>query len=479
MTDELSKKASSATKWSLVTEVVVKLISPLTQIALAHILAPEAFGVVATVTMVTSFADMLSDAGFQKYLIQHEFEDTGHLYRSANVAFMTNLFVSLVLWLLVGIFNEPLAALVGNDGLGIVLIVACASLPLTALSSIQLALFHRTFAFKELFVVRVVVALVPLVVTVPLALLGFDFWSLVIGTIAGNLVNALVLTLKSDWKPSLFYSFAELREMISFSAWTLLEQFSIWLTSWMGTFIVGSLLTSYYLGLYKTSISMVNTGMGIITSATTPVLFAELSRRQGDDESFQSAFFRMQEKVALFVVPLGFGIFFYRDFVTTLVLGPQWSEGSLMFGLWALSSAVVIPIGYYASEVFRAKGRPKLSFASQVAYLLIMAPVTYYAATLDFGSFALYSSLLRIVAICIDIFILEAFIKFPVGKMIARLAPIFVCSAVMIVAGWVLADFGVPTIAGIIACVVVYALCCEVFPSTRAQLNGILSRFMR
>ena len=224
---------------------------------------------------------------------------------------------------------------------------------------------------------------------------------------------------------------------------------------------------------------MVNTGMGIITSATTPVLFAELSRRQGDNESFQSAFFRMQEKVALFVVPLGFGIFLYRDFVTALVLGPQWSDGSLMFGLWALSSAVVIPIGYYASEVFRAKGRPKLSFASQVAYLLIMAPVTYFAATLDFESFALCSSLLRLIAIGIDVFILKAFIKFPVGKMIACLLPIFICSAVMIAAGWILADFGAPTIAGIFACVVVYALCCEVFPSTRAQLNGILSRIMR
>lgn len=206
MTDELTQKASSATKWSLVTEVVVKLISPLTQIALAHILAPEAFGVVATVTMVTSFADMLSDAGFQKYLIQHEFRDKSHLFRSANVAFVTNLFVSLALWSLVALFNEPLAALVGNDGLGIVLIVACASLPLTTLSSIQLALFHRAFSFKELFVVRVAVALVPLFVTVPLALLGFDFWSLVIGTIIGNLVNSLVLTLKSDWKPSFFFT---------------------------------------------------------------------------------------------------------------------------------------------------------------------------------------------------------------------------------------------------------------------------------
>ena len=323
------------------------------------------------------------------------------------------------------------------------------------------------------------VALVPLFVTVPLALLGFGFWSLVIGTIAGNLVNAVVLTVKSDWKPFLFYSLAELKEMFSFSAWTLLEQFSIWLTSWMGTFIVGSLLTSYYLGLYKTSISMVNTAMGIITSATTPVLFAELSRRQGDAEAFESAFFRMQRKVGLFVVPLGCGIFLYRDFATELILGPQWGEASLMFGLWALSSAVVIPIGYYASEVFRAKGRPKLSFASQLAYLVVMVPVTYYAATLDFESFALVSSLIRLAAIAIDMAILRAFIEFPVGRMLRGLAPIFLCSLAMLGMGTLLDNLGVPDLAGIAACVVAYALCCEVFPTTRAELNGMLSRFIR
>ena len=479
MSDELTKKASSATKWSLVTEVVVKLISPLTQVALAHILAPEAFGVVATVTMVTSFADMLSDAGFQKYLIQHEFGDEEALSRGANVAFVTNLAVSLTLWALIAAFNDPLAAMVGNEGLGIVLVVACASLPLTGLSSIQLALFHRRFAFKELFAVRVAVALVPLLVTVPLALLGFGFWSLVVGTIVGNLVNAIALTVKSNWKPFLFYSFTELKGMFSFSAWTLLEQLSIWLTSWMGTFIVGSLLTSYHLGLYKTSISMVNTAMGIITSATTPVLFAELSRRQGDPQAFERAFFRMQRKVGLFVVPLGFGIFLYRDFATELILGPQWSEASLMFGLWALTSAVVIPIGYYASEVFRAKGRPKLSFASQVAYLVVMVPVTYYAATLDFESFALVSSLVRFVAIAIDMFILKFFIKFPIGRMLRGLAPIFLCSLVMFGVGGLLDGLGVPVLMGVAACVLAYALCCEVFPSTRAGLNGILSKFCK
>lgn len=477
MTDELSKKVSSATIWSLVTEVVVKLISPLTQIVLAHILAPEAFGVVATVTMVTSFADMLSDAGFQKYLIQHDFEDQNHLFNSANVAFFTNLGISVILWFVVGIFSNPLAAVLGNEGLGIVLVIACSSLPLTALSSIQLALYHRSLAFKQLFSVRIAVALVPLVVTVPLALIGLDYWSLIFGTVVGNVVNALVLNAKSEWKPTLYYSVSELKEMISFSSWTLLEQFSIWLTSWMGTFIVGSLLTSYYLGLYKTSISMVNTAMGIVTSATAPVLFAELSRRQNDEAAFEEAFFRMQQKVALFIVPLGFGIFVYRDFATTLVLGQQWSEASLMFGLWGLSSALVIPIGYYASEVFRSKGRPKLSFATQVAYLIVMAPATYCAAKLDFQDFALISSLLRLVAITIDMMALKVFIKFPVGKMLALMAPVFVCSAIMLCAGELFKRIDIPDIAGIILCMLVYAFGCEAFPSTRTQLNSLLIRF--
>ena len=68
----LGVKAALAAKWSIATQVIAKLISPVTTVILAHLLAPEAFAVIATVTMVVSFAEMFADAGFQKYLIQHE-----------------------------------------------------------------------------------------------------------------------------------------------------------------------------------------------------------------------------------------------------------------------------------------------------------------------------------------------------------------------------------------------------------------------
>ncbi len=70
----MDTKIVAAAKWSVITEVLAKLITPLTNIILAHMLAPTAFGILATIMMVISFAEMLADAGFQKFLVQHEFE---------------------------------------------------------------------------------------------------------------------------------------------------------------------------------------------------------------------------------------------------------------------------------------------------------------------------------------------------------------------------------------------------------------------
>ena len=62
----MDTKIVAAAKWSVITEVLAKLITPLTNIILAHMLAPTAFGILATIMMVISFAEMLADAGFSK-----------------------------------------------------------------------------------------------------------------------------------------------------------------------------------------------------------------------------------------------------------------------------------------------------------------------------------------------------------------------------------------------------------------------------
>ena len=136
-----NSKIIGATKWSAITEIVAKLILPITNMVLARLLAPEAFGVVATITMIVSFAEIFTDAGFQKYLIQHEFENDTDREESTTVAFWSNFILSIILWIVIGIFSEPLAVIVGNPGLGNVFSIAWVSIPLAAFSSILMGLY--------------------------------------------------------------------------------------------------------------------------------------------------------------------------------------------------------------------------------------------------------------------------------------------------------------------------------------------------
>ena len=146
----MKKNIKNATVWSTITEIVAKLISPITNMILARLLTPEIFGIVASVTLVFTFADMFTDAGFQKYIVQHEFKDQKDLFRNADVAFWSNLAVSMMFWLVISIFSENIASLTGCEGLGILFVVSCVSLPLTSFSSIQMAIYRRNFDFKML-----------------------------------------------------------------------------------------------------------------------------------------------------------------------------------------------------------------------------------------------------------------------------------------------------------------------------------------
>ncbi|MGR5967705.1 oligosaccharide flippase family protein [Bacillus paranthracis] len=163
---------------------------------------------------------------------------------------------------------------------------------------------------KLSFFVRIISIIIPVLVTIPLAFWGFSYWSLIIGTICVQIFNAVILTVKSKWKPKLEYNVAVLKAMLSFSIWSLMEAILIWLTAWIDAFIIGYYLNTYYLGIYKTSTMMVNSFLALVTAATVPVLFSALSRLQNNKSEFERLFFKFQRLVSVLVLPLGVGIFF-------------------------------------------------------------------------------------------------------------------------------------------------------------------------
>ncbi len=474
--NQMSKKSGRAVFWSLLTQIAPKLVTPIVNMVLARLLAPEAFGAVATINLVITFAEIFTDAGFQKYIVQHEFEDDDDLDKNTNVAFWTNIVVSLIFVAGIVLFRNQIARLVGSPGLGFAIAISSINILLVTFCSTQTAIYNRIMDFKTLFFARMCTVFVPLAVTVPLAFVMKNYWALLIGTLAMNVLNAIVLTARSKWKPRFYFSFKLFREMFGFSAWLLLDSVVVWLTSYIGTFIVGRKLDDYYVGLYKTSMTTVNSITGIIIMAITPVMFSQLSRYQDDDAEMKKTFYTYQRLSAVILIPLGVGFFVFKDLVTWVFLGSQWSEAVDFIGIWGLTSTVAIIFNNYYGTYYRSRGKPKIALILQSVYLVFLVPIIIFSVNHSYEALFYARSLIVVIPIILSSVTMRVAFGFKITETIGNVLPMIVSAVVMGGVGYgtsLIIDSYAWDFACVAICVVVYFALLLLFPKIRREIFSL------
>jgi len=472
----MDTKIVQSTKWSGLTELLSKLIVPFVNLFLARILAPEVFGVVATFTLITSFVEIFTDAGFQKYLVQHEFKSEQDRIDSTNVAFWTNFSFSCIIWMLIVIFRYPIASLVGSSGYEIEIVVMSLNIPMVALSSIQTALYRRDFRFKQLLPVRMITCAVPVVVTLPLAYILRNCWAIIIGALAKEIVFVVLLTLHSNWKPALYYDFKKLKEMLSFSMLMMADSFMIWFTSYAGTFVVSQFLNQYYVGIYKTGVTTITSYMNLIYTITAPVLFAGLSRVQHDEQKSKDIYYSFQKYCALLSIPLGVGAFVFRHFLTMLLLGSQWKEAELLIGGVALGLGFTIITAQYNSDFFRSRGKPHYALLAQTIYGVVMLLALMLAVRYSFTMLCVMRIALIFLYSVISTCIAQHVLKISWLQVLQNVAQPTIAALIMAVVGVLLRNMNASILwilISIAVCVVTYFAVLYMMPPSRKMLKGM------
>lgn len=472
---------ANATKWSAVTEILSKLVTPISSMVLARILAPEVFGVVTSVNLVISFCDVFADAGFQKYIIQRNSKEKKELDHICNVAFWTNLLISLLIWFIIFLFADPIAKLVGSPGEGFALTIACVNLPLHAFTSIQNARLKRNLDFKKLFYVRGLTILIPFVVTIPLALITKSFWSLIIGTIAMNAATAVVMFFIIEWRPRFDFSLETLRSIFGFSIWSLLESILVWVINWGDTFVIGMLLSQHYLGLYKTAMNIVNQIVGVVSATLTPVLLSALSRAQDDDNEFRKIYFNISFYTGILLIPMGVGMFVYQNLLCEITLGSAWLEAAPLMGIWGFVSAIAIIFNSYNGSVLIAKGQPKVSVIVQIVQIAVIIPAVYYAAQMDFVTLSYTRSLIRFLGMLVYSLVVWKLYGLSLLKQLSNLLPVIVSALVMGGAGVVFIHYshGIGMeLLSILICCLIYLAFLMIFPTTRRLVCVVMDKVM-
>lgn len=481
MNNKENISVSSATAWSFLGQLVIKIMPLATNMILARIFSPEVFGVVTTVTMITSFADIFCEAGFQKRIVCKNYLDAEELNKDANVAFWTNFCISVTLWFLISTFSKELAALLGQPGIHKVIIVACVQLPITSVISIQTALNQIEYGFKRIFQAQLFGSLASFAVSVTLSLFGLSYWAIIIGTISNCLIRAVILSGNSEWKPGKYYSFQRLKEMFSFSVWILMESIAVWFSSWTDSFFVGNALSARDLGIYRNSQSTVNGLLAVPQYAITNVLVVKLTKDKGETDKYNQDFLTAQRLLALALYPLGVGVFMYRELAVRIVFGSGWEDAQLIVGLWALVSVFRIVFISSTNAVYVSKGIPKIAFYLQIIDIIILIPTCIYGVKMGFEAFVVIRCIARVLTIIPNLFFMQCFCEIRAIDIVTNNAAAFLSAGGMgVFAFWIqsvtpdgmLIDFGTIMICAVVYCMLAFLFAKKDFMNV---LNGVKS----
>lgn len=216
---------------------------------LTRLLFPEAFGMMALVSVVTIGLALFSDVGIGPSIAQNERGDDPDFL---NTAWSIQVIRGFGLWALTGVLAVPAARFYDAPDLALYLPLAGISLAIAGFNPTRIHTAHRHLLLGRLTVLDLVGQIIGLVVMVALALALKSVLALVIG---GVINAAAILTLAHFALPGhknrFRWEHAAVEELVRFGKWIFLSTAFSFVSTQGDRAILGRFLTLDALGLYN------------------------------------------------------------------------------------------------------------------------------------------------------------------------------------------------------------------------------------
>jgi O-antigen/teichoic acid export membrane protein len=300
-------------------------------VILARLLTPADFGLVA---MVTTFSLLLMNLGFNGFteaVIQREHLDHG----LASNLFWINLAIGLFLTIAFAGAASLLARFYGDPRIAAVAVAMSATIILTSLSVLHLALLKRAMRFSLVSANDILARTTAVIVAIGFGWAAWGYWALVAGAIALPLATCIGAWSLCPWMPGLPRRREGTGAMVRFAVNTY-GHFSVnYCTRNLDNFLVGWFFGPQALGFYKKAYDLCVLPVAQLSDPLHSVAIPTLSRLTGDPERHNRYVLRALSTLAFVGMGLGAVLALVGKDLIFVLLGPQWGESGRIFTFFA------------------------------------------------------------------------------------------------------------------------------------------------
>ena len=348
-------KAINGMLWSSVGSFAFQVIRILTQIILARLLWPEAFGLVALVMAFVSVANYLIENGLTLFIIRKQELNENDAYSLfiANMIFASSIVILFILGsgLIASYLKEPSTQLL--------LIVSSSAILFNAFGSVHKALLTRDLQFRGQTVIMLVSAIVSGFIAVVVSILSFGVWSLVIYNVSYQFIQTVLLVrlYSFNYRGKLDRIF--LKEAIIYSWKLMLSGLIHTVYENIFNIIMGSLFSISALGYYSNALKIRDGAAQTLTDAIQKVSFPILSKLQDNKDSMVEASRRILKLSIFIIYPILFGLAATSESIVKVVFNEQWLGMIPIMQILAING-LLIPLHKVNLNILTVIGRTDL-----------------------------------------------------------------------------------------------------------------------
>lgn len=336
-------------------------------VALARLLTPEAFGVVAMVTPIIGFVGLVRDLGLSAATIQQPQISAGQV----STLFWVNVLASICIFLVLFASGPGIAFFYGDGRLVHVTWVLGIPILLSGLAVQHQALLARNMQFRRLATIAIIAQAVSVATGILLAWAGFGYWALVYMPVLSAGVTLIATWQACRWRPGRPLRHTGVRSMLKMGGYLSAFNLCNFFARNLDNILIGRAWGATELGLYSRAYSLLVLPIQQINQPMASVVVPSLSRLQDDKRRFVSFYLQALSLSSSITLPIvGVMIIASQDVVMVL-LGPKWLPAAGIFLALAISApiqAIFNSVGW----LYLPTGRTKAMFY----FVLVSSSIT-------------------------------------------------------------------------------------------------------
>ncbi len=324
-------------------------------IVLARLLAPEAYGTVALITVFISIVSVFMDSGMCSALIQKK--DADDLDYSS--VFYFNIFMCLSLYVLM-FFCAPLIAKFYNNAELIPLVrVLSLSIVISGVRSIQGAYVSKHMLFKRFFFSTLGGTIFSAFFGIFLAYKGSGAWAIIGQGLSNNLIDTCILWLTVKWRPKKMFSLKRLKGLFSYGWKILLSALLDNGYNQLRSLIIGKVYSSADLGYYNKANNFPSIIINNVNSSIDSVLLPSMSSVQDSVETVKGMTRRAMKTSTYVMAPLLMGLAACGQAVISILLTDKWLPSYSFMVIFCITY-MFYPVHTANLNAIKAMGRSDL-----------------------------------------------------------------------------------------------------------------------